>query len=236
MPVTARIGRSTLEEIALGQCPLETVLAGAAFPIIVRPAGSHAGHGLVKIDRPSEIAEYLQTRLDAEFCITPFIDYRRPDGLFRKYRIALIDGRPFLCHLGISEHWMIHYANAGMAESAAKRAEEAHVMAMFDEDFASRHATAFQAINERMGLDYLAIDCGEAPDGRLLIFEVDNSMVVHAMDPVDLYPYKVPQMHKVFAAFRAMLAGRMAGSVRACGDRVIPIELQAAGRAGHLNQ
>ncbi len=30
-------------------------------------------------------------------------------------------------------------------------------------------------------------------------------MVVHAMDPVDLYPYKPPAMRKLFAAFRAML-------------------------------
>jgi hypothetical protein len=30
-------------------------------------------------------------------------------------------------------------------------------------------------------------------------------MTVHAMDPVDLFPYKQPQMRKVFGAFRQML-------------------------------
>jgi hypothetical protein len=30
-------------------------------------------------------------------------------------------------------------------------------------------------------------------------------MIVHAMDPPDMFPYKPPQMRKVFDAFRAML-------------------------------
>jgi hypothetical protein len=92
-----------------------------------------------------------------------------------------------------------------MAESADKRAEEARFMAEFDTAFARRHAVALQAIHQHMQLDYLVIDCAETREGKLLLFEVDNSAVVHTMDPVDLYPYKRPQMRKVFEAFRAML-------------------------------
>jgi glutathione synthase/RimK-type ligase-like ATP-grasp enzyme len=125
--------------------------------------------------------------------------------LFRKYRIVLIDGRPYACHMGVSEHWMIHYLNAGMRESAGKRAEEARFMAEFDQDFARRHARALDALAKRVGLDYFGIDCGETPEGELLIFEADVAMIVHAMDPPDLFPYKGPQMRKVFDAFRAML-------------------------------
>ncbi|HMK67167.1 MAG TPA: hypothetical protein VK433_01370, partial [Stellaceae bacterium] len=134
-----------------------------------------------------------------------------PDGLFRKYRIVLIEGRPYASHGAISSHWMIHYLNAGMRESAEKRAEEARWMAEFDHDFALRHGDALRALAERVGLDYFAIDCGETPDGRLLIFEVDVAMIVHAMDPPDLFPYKQPAMQKLFAAFRAMLGRRARG-------------------------
>jgi hypothetical protein len=63
-----------------------------------------------------------------------------------------------------------------------------------------------------MGLDYLGIDCAETPDGRLLVFEVDNAMVVHDMDPVEVFPYKPPQMRKIFAEFRAMLARAAEGA------------------------
>jgi hypothetical protein len=101
---------------------------------------------------------------------------------------------------------MIHYLNAGMAESAEKRAEEAQVMADFDRSFALQHQDAFAAIDERIGLDYVGIDCAVSAGGKLLIFEVDSCMIVHAVDPVDIFPYKQPQMHKVFGAFYQMLA------------------------------
>jgi hypothetical protein len=108
--------------------------------------------------------------------------------------------------MGVSQHWMIHYLNAGMRESSEKRTEEARFMAEFDRDFAQRHARAFEALAERVGLDYFGIDCGETPEGELLNFEADVAMIVHAMDPPDLFPYKRPQMRKVFDAFQAMLA------------------------------
>jgi hypothetical protein len=101
---------------------------------------------------------------------------------------------------------MIHYLNAGMAESADKRAEEARFMATFEAGFATRHRYAFSEINRRMALDYIGIDCAELPTGDLLIFEVDTGMIVHGMDPVDIYPYKQPTMNKVFRAFRELLA------------------------------
>lgn len=205
MPDTARISRHALERIARAELAVTSVLADGAFPLIVRPVDSHAGKGLAKLDDPAAIADYLQTMAQDEFYISRFVDYRGKDGLFRKYRIVLIEGRPFVCHMAISSHWMIHYLNAGMTDSPEKRDEEARFMANFDEDFAPRHAVAFRAIHESMGLDYLGIDCGETADGKLLIFEVDSNMIVHAIDPIDVFPYKQPQMRKVFAAFRAML-------------------------------
>lgn len=206
MPKSARVSREVMQQITSGDMSIASILGDGDFPVIVRPVGSHAGQGLHKLDTPAAVLYYLQAMSQREFYVTHFVDYRGRDGLFRKYRIVLIKGRPFVCHMAISEHWMIHYLNAGMTESADKRAEEARFMESFDTDFALRHREALRVINERMGLDYLGIDCGETPDGRLLIFEVDASMVVHAMDPVDMFPYKQPQMRKVFDAFRTMLA------------------------------
>jgi hypothetical protein len=103
---------------------------------------------------------------------------------------------------------MINYINADMKESADKRAEEARFMAEFDYDFAVRHRCAFDAIAERVGLDYLPFDCGETADGRLLLFELGTNMILHAMDPPDVFAYKRPQMEKVFAAFQDMARKR----------------------------
>lgn len=204
MPPTLRLGREQLSSLIAAAMNNE-LQPGINFPLIVRPLDSHAGHDLYKVDSPAELTEKLEVMLEDEFFVSPFIDYRSSDGLFRKCRIVLIDGQPFACHMGISSHWMIHYLNAGMADSAEKRAEEALFMANFETGFAQRHANALAAINDSIGLDYLGIDCAETSDGRLLVFEVDHAMVVHAMDPVDLYPYKQPAMQKLFTAFRAML-------------------------------
>jgi hypothetical protein len=95
-----------------------------------------------------------------------------------------------------------------MLENPVNRLEEARFMAAFDDEFAARHAAAFAALHQRLGLDYFGIDSAELPDGRLLVFEVDVAMIVHDMDPPDLFPYKKPQMRKVFEAFQAMLRRR----------------------------
>jgi len=209
IPLSARIERHALGQIAAGELALASVLQDAEFPVIVRPVDSHAGHGLMKIDAAQALDAYLQALPDAAFVISQFVDYRSADGQYRKYRVALIAGEPYACHMGISGQWMIHYLNAGMAESAAKRAEEAEFMAGFDAGFAHRHAEALAAIAARLALDYVVIDCGETPDGKLLVFELDTGAVVHSMDPVDLFPYKRPQMQVVFAAFRDLLTRAM---------------------------
>jgi hypothetical protein len=40
------------------------------------------------------------------------------------------------------------------------------------------------------------------------VFEADISMVVHDMDSAAIYPYKPPQMRKIFSAFSDMLSAR----------------------------
>jgi hypothetical protein len=205
MPMNVRIDRATLAKVGAGEVAVDSILDGSGFPIIARPFWSQAGIGLVKFDDTSAIDAYLREWKDGEFYVAPFVDYSKSDGLFRKCRIVLIDGRPYVAHMAVSQHWMIHYLNANMTGDATRRAEEARFMAEFDDDFAVRHAAAFEAIAERTGLDYLPIDCAETRDGKILVFEVGTAMIVHSMDSPDLFPYKPPQMEKVFKAFQAML-------------------------------
>ncbi|QUD86019.1 hypothetical protein [Phenylobacterium montanum] len=208
-PAAARLDRSQMQALADGALAPADVLPGAAWPLIARPIGSHAGTGLLKLDAATAVAAYLAEQPAERFYLSPFIDYSGPDSLFRKHRIVVIEGRPFVCHMAVSPRWMVHYLNADMLENARNREEEARFFAEFDA-FAARHAAAFQALHQRLGLDYFGIDSGETADGRLLVFEVDVAMIVHDMDPPDLFPYKKPQMRKVFDAFQAMLKRRAA--------------------------
>jgi hypothetical protein len=213
-PPTLRLDRPTLAALASGETRLEALLPGRAFPVILRPVDSHAGAGLEKLDDPAAVTAYLASQGGEAFYLSPFVDYAGPDGRFRKLRVALVEGRPFIVHMAVSERWMVHYLNAGMAENGVKRAEEAAMMASFDDGFARRHAEAFAALHRAFGLDYVAVDCAEDREGRLLIFEADTAMIVHDMDPPELYPYKSPTMKKLFAAFQAMVAARSSSSPR----------------------
>lgn len=205
MPPTLHATRDALLEIAAGAVSLTEAFAGCDYPIILRPVGSHAGRGLARIARADDLKAYLD-KVDApEFFLSPFVDYRGDDGSYRKFRIALIDGQAYACHMAVSSDWMIHYVNAGMYEDAHKREEEAAFMEDF-ETFARRHRPALDAIGQRTRLGYLFIDAAETADGQLLVFEIDHAMVVHAMDPVELFPYKQPHMLKVRAAFRDYVA------------------------------
>jgi hypothetical protein len=181
----------------------------AGHPFIVRPVDTHAGDCLTRIDCAAELEDFLARHPADNYYLAPWVDYRSADGLYRKARIALIDGKAFACHLAISGHWIVHYVSADMQGSAARRAEEADFMTGFDAGFGRRHRQALQAIAARLGLDYVVLDCAETRDGQLLLFEADNRGWVHATDPADLFPYKLPVMQEAFNAWRTLLCSRM---------------------------
>jgi hypothetical protein len=203
-PEAVRVGRMALTAHVAGAARLEFL----AEPTLIRPLQSHAGQDLAKLACDADLARYLSQSAGDDFFLTRFVDYRGNDGLFRKYRVVFIEDTPFLCHMATSQHWMVHYLNAGMEEHEERRAEEARAMDGFLDGFARRHVDAFGALHDWMELDYFQIDCAETQDGRLLVFEVDVAAIIHLMDPPDLFPYKAPQMRRVFRAFEAMLRRR----------------------------
>jgi hypothetical protein len=208
-PTVICVERGKLNDLASSKADIGTTQDIGDFPLVVRPVGTHAGNGMAKISTAVELQAYLRDRSELAFFVAPFVDYSGIDGKFRKQRIAFIDGRVFASHLAVSDHWMVHYLSAGMADHADRRAEEASWMASFDVDFAQRHAVAFDVLYRRLGLDYFAIDCAELSDGRLLLFEADVAMIIHSMDPVDIFPYKQRPMQRLFEAFIEALRKRI---------------------------
>ncbi|WP_347988757.1 hypothetical protein [Methylomonas sp. AM2-LC] len=204
IPPTLRLSRKKLQGLVNAKITIQTLLAGSDFPLIIRPVGSHAGKDLEKLESMADLQSYF-SRVDViEYFLSPFIDYSNNDGLFRKYRIALLDGKAFACHMAVSAHWMIHYVNAGMYEDGQKRAEEAAFIADFA-NFAERHQAALAAISQRTELDYVCLDCAETADGQLFVFEIDHAMVVHGMDPEAQFAYKQVAIQQLRDAFRGFL-------------------------------
>ena len=171
-------------------------------PALVRPVGSHGGEGL----------EYVATQIELEAAaeihpacdITRFHDYASPDRLFRKYRVMFIDRRPYAYHLAISDRWLVHYVTADMLYHPARRAEEARFLNDPMGVLGAKAWAALTGIAGRLDLDYAGIDFSLLPDGRVLVFEANATMVVHPENPVSVLRYKNAAVQNILTAFDQM--------------------------------
>lgn len=184
-------------------------LSSLKFPFTLRTIDSLAGIDFALIKSLNELEIYLQNKAHQYFFSGRYIDYQSDDGFFRKFRIALISGVPYVCHLAISDDWIVHYQKAGMHLSILKRQEEEAFMRNFQENCADKYAFVFEKIYERIPLDFVVLDCAIDRNGNLIVFEMDNSGWVHDTDPQDIFPYKTQIMQKVFLAFRKLLYSKI---------------------------
>lgn len=183
------------------------------YPFIIRPAGSQAGKCLEKIDSVEELKNYYQNQQQLghqhqTYFVSEFVDYKSSaDNLYRKMRIAVVEGEPYICHLAISENWKVHYVNANMYDENQqnRRDEENKFMNQGFTEVADKFADAFMSLYENTGLDYFCMDCALLDDGRLLIFEFDQICVVHDMDNRDKFAYKAQPIAILRDAFRDYL-------------------------------
>jgi hypothetical protein len=214
----SEVARRFADSTTIVAPPVERVAAAALYarvptqPWVVRPVGSQAGFALARVDDSETLHAYMAEHPHAAYFVTPFVDYRSPDGWFRKYRVMFVDGVPYACHLAISPRWMIHYYNAAMAEHAWMREEEARFIADLGAVFSGPPADALREIAAAVPLEYFGIDCALASDGRLLLFEADAAMLVHGTDPPELYPYKRAGFARIQAALTALVERFGAGS------------------------
>lgn len=179
--------------------------SGIPYPLLVRPVGSQAGRDLARIADGEELHAYLSRVADPVFYVIPFVDFKRDDGYYRKYRIIVVDGVPYPYHLAISPNWMIHYYNAPMRETPWMRGEEAYFLEHFDRVFAPELRQALHEMAGVLGLEYFGVDCSIDSQGRLLLFEADPAMVVHAGDDPALFAYKFPHAQRIFDAFQRLI-------------------------------
>lgn len=57
--------------------------------------------------------------------VIQYIDTSAEDGLFRKYRVMMINGELYPLHVAVSKDWKVHYFTADMAKNADNRLEDA---------------------------------------------------------------------------------------------------------------
>jgi hypothetical protein len=151
--------------------------AGLTFPVLMRVAGLHLGMSLMKVDTPERIEAVcggLERDDGSSLYVTEFCDFASADGLYRKYRIAVVGGEIFLRHLYIGASWLIHRARTIPGTEPEERA----FLDSFDGQWVPRLTPIFQEIGRRLGLDFFGVDCNIDPSGHVLLFEANACMKI----------------------------------------------------------
>ncbi|GAB2903994.1 hypothetical protein GCM10027093_46810 [Paraburkholderia jirisanensis] len=177
------------------------------FPLLLRPLATHGGDGLTLHESLDTLWPAVQA-LNAPCYLTMFRNYRSADGHFRKYRSVFVDRVPLPYHLAISPQWMVHYFSADMLAHPWKLDEER----LFLEDpraaLGARAADALVAIGQRLDLDYGGVDYTVLPDGRVLVFEANATMLVHREAVDGVLAHKNGFVERIVDAFEQMQVAR----------------------------
>jgi hypothetical protein len=182
--------------------------AGQAFPILLRRPGFHTGRHFVRVDSRDALAPAIAALGAEELLAIQYLDARGPDGMARKYRVMFIDGVAYPLHLAISADWKVHYFSADMAVNAGHREEERRFLEDMPSVLGSRAMAALERIRGILGLEYGGIDFALAPDGSLLLFEANATMVVFPPNADRLWDYRRAAIDRVLEAATRMLLRR----------------------------
>ncbi|MGF6721003.1 hypothetical protein P3T43_000344 [Paraburkholderia sp. GAS41] len=190
---------------------LATLLADSALPlpVLVRPAATHGGEGLVLCDNLAALATTLHERQGRQY-LTAFRDTRGADGYYRKYRMIFVDREPFPYHLAISRQWMVHYFSAEMEGHAWKLDEERRFLENPAAALGERALQAIAAIGRRLDLDYGGIDFTVLPDRQVFVFEANATMLAHYERSSGTLAHKNPFVQQIVDAFERLMTRRTA--------------------------
>ena len=185
---------------------------GFTFPLLLRSPGFHTGRHFVRIESASGLPSAAANLLGDELLVIEYLDARGPDGMTRKFRVMVVDGRIYPLHLAISSQWKVHYFTAEMTEHPQHRAQDASFLRDMPATLGTKALTALECIGRELGLDYAGIDFAIGPFGEVLLFEANATMVVNRPDPDERWAYRSPAVARILDAVGAMLRARAANS------------------------
>lgn len=173
---------------------------GLPYPVLLRAPGFHAGQHLLRVSTPEALQGAAAGMPREDLLAIEYRDARGSDGMARKYRVMFIGGTAWPLHLAISRHWKVHYFTADMAGNAAFRDEERRFLEDMPVVLGPRAIAALAGIQAMLGLEYAGVDFGLAPDGSLLLFEANATMVINPPEPEPIWDYRRPAIDAVLAA------------------------------------
>ncbi len=122
----------------------------------------------------------------------------------------MIDGVLYPLHAAISHDWKIHYFSSEMGAREDLRREEAVFLNDMPSVLGPVTMAALNAICAELALDYAGIDFGLAPDGRLIFFEANATMVIFPPPEDPMWDYRRPALAAALQASKDLLVNRAA--------------------------
>jgi hypothetical protein len=180
---------------------------GFTFPLLLRSPGFHTGRHFVRVETAAALSAAAAALPGEELWAIEQLDAHDDAGMYRKYRVMIVDGRLYPLHLAISRDWKVHYFTADMADRPDHRASDA----AFLRDIASiggKAVAALERLRDALGLDYGGVDFAVNSAGEILFFEANATMVVlpPLLDPK--WAYRRAAVETVLKAASVMLQNR----------------------------
>jgi tetratricopeptide (TPR) repeat protein len=181
------------------------------YPVLLRSPGFHTGRHFVHVASLAGAEEAADSLAGEELLAIQYLDARGVDGMARKYRVMFIDGRLYPLHLAISADWKVHYFSADMAREESFREEERRFLLNMPGVLGARAIRALEAVAAALDLEYAGVDFALSPDGSVLLFEANATMVMVPPGPDPKWDYRRAAIDVALQAARDMLDRRLEG-------------------------
>ncbi len=206
--ITPRIVRLPRTAIVGAEGPAIVAGHNLAFPVLLRRPGFHTGQQFVCVETADALSRAASELSGDEVLVIEYLDARGPDGKARKYRVMTIGGKLYPLHLAISDHWKVHYFSAEMAGNAAHQAEEAAFLDDMRGVLGPRVMRSLERISDALGLDYGGMDFAISPNGEVLLFEANATMLIRPPKPGAQWDYRRETIGRALEAARSMVFDR----------------------------
>jgi glutathione synthase/RimK-type ligase-like ATP-grasp enzyme len=151
---------------------------GMAYPVLVRPAASQTGRGLVRVDSPFDWVKALESHwYGVPHFMTQYVEYKNAfSHLYEKARVVVIGDQLFLRAYSTSPEWLVKGLPKDLTTSEA--IDILNGFNSFSAGDGGWSALRFVAneIKSRLPLDFFGIDLGVRGDGTFVLFEANVAM------------------------------------------------------------
>jgi tetratricopeptide (TPR) repeat protein len=199
----ARVAEFPRAELAAPSAARRLEEAGFSFPLLLRAPGFHNGANFHFVEDAGGMLAAIAALPGETMLAIEYLDYRSPDGKFRKYRAMYVDGAVYPAHLAVSRDWNVHYFSAQMGP--AERAEERAYLEDLPAALGERAASALARVFASLGLHYAGADFSIDANGDAIVFEANAAMTVFMPEETPANAYRRAAVEKIYGATQAML-------------------------------